>query len=86
MTLKIETESDGRTTWIRLSGRLRSEHLAELKAQLRGEEIALDLEGITLVDVEAVRFLNRCEAVGIRTVRESPYIRAWMLRERVQTA
>jgi anti-anti-sigma regulatory factor len=54
MTLKIEKDSDGRKSIIRLSGRLRSEHLAELKAQLQGDrrQIAFDLEGVTLVDVD----------------------------------
>ena len=56
MTLKIETDCDGRKTVIRLSGRLRSEHLDELKTQVAGDasRIALDLDGVTLVDVEAV--------------------------------
>ena len=33
MTLKIERNSDGRTTLIRLIGRVRSEHIEELKKQ-----------------------------------------------------
>jgi len=63
MTLKIEKVSDGRKTVIRLSGRLRSEHLDELKTQIDGDQsqIALDLDGVTLVDVEVIRFLNTCE-------------------------
>jgi hypothetical protein len=63
MTLKIETDSDGQKKIIRLSGRLRSEHLDELKTQMDGDQsrIAVDLDGVTLVDVEAVRFLNTCE-------------------------
>jgi hypothetical protein len=31
--------------------------------------IALDLDGVTLVDVEAVRFLNSCEENGIELLR-----------------
>jgi hypothetical protein len=34
------------------------------------------------VDVDAVRFLNRCEREGVRLVNCSPYIREWMIRER----
>jgi hypothetical protein len=47
MTLKIEKDSDGRKTVIRLSGRLRSEHLDELKTQIDGDQsrLALDLDG-----------------------------------------
>jgi anti-anti-sigma regulatory factor len=84
MTLRIERESDGQKTIIRLSGRLQSEQLEELTAQLQGDrrQIALDLEGVTLVDVEAVRFLNQFEASGIAMIHGSPYIREWMAREK----
>jgi anti-anti-sigma regulatory factor len=52
MTLKIEKVSDGGKTVIRLSGRLRSEYLDELKTQIDGDQsrIALDLDGVTLVE------------------------------------
>jgi hypothetical protein len=45
MTLKIERDSNGRKTIIRLSGRLRS----ELKTQIEGDQsrIALDFEAVT---------------------------------------
>jgi len=67
MTLKIEKVSDGRKTVIRLSGRLRSVHLDELKAQLVGDwrRNEMDLDGVTLVDVEAVRFLSAREDGGV---------------------
>jgi len=83
MTLKIEKVSDGRKTVIRLSGRLRSEHLDELKTQIDGDQsrIALDLDGVTLVDVEVIRFLNACEESGFDLLHCWPYIREWMLRE-----
>jgi hypothetical protein len=45
-------------------------------------QIALDLDGVTLVDVEVVRFLNGCEERGVELFHCSPYIREWMLRER----
>jgi anti-anti-sigma regulatory factor len=81
--LKIEKVFDGRKTVIRLSGRLRAEHLDELKAQLAGncQGIELDLEGVTLVDVEVVRFLSACEDGGVELLHCCPYIREWMLRE-----
>jgi anti-anti-sigma regulatory factor len=83
MTLKIEKISDGERTVIRLSGRLQSEHLDELKTQIKGEDspIALDLDGVTLVDVEIVRFLSACEDGGVELLHCWPYIREWMLRE-----
>ncbi len=84
MTLKVEKDSDGRKTVIRLSGRLRSEHLAELKTQMDGDQsrIALDLDGVTLVDVEVIRFLNTCEESGTELLHCWPYIREWIIREK----
>ena len=80
MTLRIEWV-DGR---MRLFGELRSEHLDQLKTEIerRGSTVVLDLEELDLVDVEAIRFLNTCEADGISVSNCSPYIRAWMSRER----
>jgi hypothetical protein len=82
MTLRIERISGKGKTRIRLSGDFRSEHLDQVKAEIkRGGPVALDLEEVGLVDVEGVRFLNRCEADGISVLHCSPYIREWMLRE-----
>ena len=83
MTLRIEKESDRHKTIIRLSGRLQSEHLDELGIRINGEQshITLDLEGVTLVDIEVVRFLNACEKRGVELLHCSPYIREWMSRE-----
>jgi hypothetical protein len=81
--LKIERASSGGETTIRLIGRFQSEHIEDLKKQLQSNEplLVLDLEEITLVDVEVVRFLRACEAEGIEILHCSPYIREWMLRE-----
>jgi anti-anti-sigma regulatory factor len=88
MTLKIEKEFDGRKTVLRLSGRLRSEHLDDLKLQVKDNPSAfvLDLDGVTLVDVEVIRFLNGCEQSGIELLHCLPYIREWMLREQESEA
>jgi hypothetical protein len=84
MTLKIERQSDGRSTTIRLIGRMRAEHLEELDTQIRecGSKIALDLEEVNLVDVEVVRFLGICEAQGVTLLNCSPYISDWVVKER----
>ena len=84
MTLKIEKYWDGHRTNIRLIGRMRAEHLPELEKQIRESEskIALDLENLNLVDVEAVRFLGSCEAAGVTLLNCSPYIRDWIGKER----
>ena len=60
MTLKIEKYLGGDSTTIRLTGRMRAEHLEELERQIResGPAILLDLDEVTLVDVEVVRFLG----------------------------
>ena len=70
MTLKIERYSDGLSTTIRLIGRMRAEHLEELKTQIResGSKITLDLEEVNLVDVDVIRFLGTC----LRRRRLSP--------------
>jgi anti-anti-sigma regulatory factor len=84
MTLRIENASEGHSTTIRLIGRMRAEHLEELEKQIResGPAITLDLEEVTLVDVEVVRFLGTCEARGTTLLRCSPYIRDWIGKER----
>ena len=84
MTLRIEEASDGHSTTIRLIGRMRAEHVEELDKQIResGPAITLDLEEVTLVDVEIVRFLGACEERGATILNCSPYIRDWMGKER----
>ncbi len=83
MTLKMESVSNGQSTTIRLSGRIWSENLDELKAQIKrgGPKIKLDLDDVSLVDVEVVRFLGICQAEGVELVQCSPYIRDWIDRE-----
>ena len=83
MTLKIEKYADGNSTTIRLIGRMQSEHLEELQKQIHesGPAITLNLEEVTLVDVEIVRFLGTCEARGTTLLNCSPYIRDWIAKE-----
>jgi hypothetical protein len=84
VTLKIERIVGKGKTRIRLSGQVRAERLDQLKVEIEraGPRVALDLEEVDLVDIEGVRFLNRCLAQGISVLRCSPYIREWMFRER----
>jgi hypothetical protein len=82
--LKIEkSSSQGRTT-IRLIGRFQSDHIEELKIQLQtnGALLVLDLQEVTLVDLDVVRFLGYCETAGVKIIHCPPYIREWMIRER----
>jgi len=63
VTLKIEKTVDRRGTTISLIGRVRAEDLPEVAKQLKtsGSRAVLELDQVTLVDVDVVRFLNRCE-------------------------
>jgi len=83
MTIRIERETHRLKTMIRVSGRLQSKHLDELKTQIECAQsrIALDLNGVTLVDAEIVRFLNACEKGGVKLLNCWPYIQEWMIRE-----
>ncbi len=83
VTFRLEKTSNGWNTIIRLVGRIRSEHLDELKNQMAesGAEIVLDLDEVTLVDVGVIRFLNSCEEQGVGLLHCSPYIREWIARE-----
>jgi hypothetical protein len=73
---------------VRLSGEFRSEHVYHVKTELDqcGSQSALDLEEVGLVDVEAIHFLNSCEAQGVPVLNASAYIRAWMVQERERPA
>ena len=84
MVLKIEEVSDGTNTVLRLSGRIQSEHVQELKEEMDGRTrgIVLDLEQVRLVDLDAVHFLAVCETKGIELRRCSPYVRQWILAEK----
>ena len=84
MTLRIDRVGER----VRLSGDLRSEHLHQVKAEMEqsGSRSVLDLEELDRVDVEAVHFLNSCEARGVSVLNASAYIRAWMVQERERSA
>jgi anti-anti-sigma regulatory factor len=86
MTLRIEKYSDRGSTTIRLIGRMQAEHLSEVERQIdaSGPNVALDLEEVTLVDVEVVRFLGICQTRGIDVLNCSPYISDWIFKERGQ--
>lgn len=84
MTLKIRQIAGKHEIRICLSGQLRCEHLDQLKSEVErgGQQVALDLEEVDLVDIEGVRFLTSCESAGVSILHCSPYIREWMLQER----
>jgi predicted metal-binding protein len=83
MVLKIDRSSDGKYVVLRLSGRMQSEHVEQLKAEMEDvDAVVLDLEDVKLVDRDAVRFLSECEANGMELRHCSPYIREWIAKEK----
>ena len=83
MVLKIDRSADGKYVVLRLSGRMQSEHVEQLEAELEGlAGVVLDLEDVKLVDRDAVRFLGVCEANGTELRHCSPYIREWIVKEK----
>ena len=84
MTLRIERHLDRGSTTIRLIGRMQSEHVSEVERQIEesGTKVMLDLEEVTLVDVQVVRFLGTCETRGVDLLNCSPYITDWIAKER----
>jgi hypothetical protein len=71
-----------------VSGRISAEQLPELRRSVDAEnarDLMLDLNEVTLVDVEVVRFFLHCEYQGVRIVNCPAYVREWMIRERRPT-
>ena len=85
--LKISRAGDGEAT-LTLVGRMDSENVAEMRRLLASEEgrrIVLDLKDLTLVDRDAVKFLERCEGDSIKLKNCPAYIREWIRRERASS-
>jgi ABC-type transporter Mla MlaB component len=84
MTLRIKRLCEHHRTRICLSGELRCAHLVNLRTEIErfGQPATLDLDEVSVVDIDGIRFLNECQAQGIQVVNCSPYIRQWMLQEK----
>jgi hypothetical protein len=84
VTLRIEKASDGQTTTLRLIGRMRREHIDELKAQIKAgcTSTTLDLNEVSLVDLDVIRFLATCQTEGVSLIHCSRYINNWIAKER----
>lgn len=82
---KIQRSANGEVV-LTLIGRMDAENVAELETAFASEskdrQIVLDLKDLTLVDRDAVRFLERCEADSIELKNCPAYIREWIRRER----
>jgi hypothetical protein len=84
MVLRIQSTFPDGSEVFRISGDVQADQLDELRQVIGREELgsALDLGDVSLVDVEAVRFLGACEAKGMILLRCPAYIREWINRER----
>jgi len=87
MTLRIVADVREDRTTIRLIGRMRAEHVEHVRAEIAASRApaALDLDEVTLTDVDAVRFLVALEHAGIVLDHCAPFIREWMTREADRT-
>lgn len=86
--LRIEKNTDGCVSKLKLSGRIQSDCIARIQSAMNDGSTRriLDLSEVTLVDIVAVRFLISVEDEGTRLFHCPPWVREWMLRERVEGA
>jgi hypothetical protein len=82
--LKIKRSAEEDFVVFTLSGRIKVEDLAKLQRLFESERedqnTILELTEVKLVDQKAVRFLARCEMVGIKFKHRPAYIREWVAR------
>jgi anti-anti-sigma regulatory factor len=83
--LRIQRSENGEVVYT-LSGQMDEEPIAELETLLHseanGRRIVLDLKDVTLVNEDAITFLERCEANSI-TLKNCPaYVREWINGQR----
>lgn len=65
---------------------MQREYIEELKAQIEagGPSVTLDLNDVSLVDLDVIRFLATCQKEGISLVHCSRYISKWITKERLR--
>jgi hypothetical protein len=71
-----------------LSGRMKAEGVAELKALFNADyrNIVLDLRDLRLADRDAVRFLRSCARDGMKLEDCPAYVRKWMKGKKIEGA
>jgi hypothetical protein len=84
MTLRIDVTREGPRVAFRLVGRIKRENLGDLSRQITngGPTVVLDLDEVTLVDLDVVRFLRDAEAAGVELSHCPLFVREWIERER----
>jgi hypothetical protein len=84
MTLRIESLlRDGQSVFM-LIGRITAAEVPQLQASIATarKPVALDLNEVLLVDVDAVRFLAEAAEDGIELRNLPSYVRAWIILEK----
>ena len=83
--LRIRRSANGEAVFT-LSGRMDQDGVGELETLLRSEadgvRIVFDLKDLTLVNQDAINFLERCEAEDIALRNCPAYVREWITRQR----
>ena len=83
--LRIQRSENGEVVFT-LSGQMDEEPIAELEtlinSEANGRRVVLDLKDLTLVNENAITFLESCESNHIKLENCSPYIREWINRQR----
>jgi anti-anti-sigma regulatory factor len=82
------TRTANRQVVFRISGQLNAQNVAEvarlIEEEKKGRRIVLDLTDLRSVDGEAVKFLEKWEAVSIKLKNCGLYIRECIRRERLE--
>jgi len=83
--LRIERSANGQVVFT-LSGRMQTEDIEQfqqlLVVEAPGQQLIFNLRDVTLVNVDAVTFLARCEANGIKLENCPLHIRNWINQEK----
>ena len=83
--LRIERSANGQVVFT-LSGRMQTEDIEQfqqlLVVETPGQPLMFNLRDVTLVNQDAVTFLARCEANGIKIENCPLYIRNWIDQEK----
>jgi hypothetical protein len=83
--LRVHRSSNGEVVFT-LSGRIDDGNTADLekliRSEAKGRRIVLDLRDVTIVNRDAVSFLERCESDSIALKNCPAYVREWITRQR----
>ncbi|SRR5574340_1188220 len=83
-TLRIEKKSESaREATYLLTGRISSEHVPEItriieQTRQGGRKVTLDLEGVGLIDREAIQFFACGEGCEVRLQHCPVYVQEWL--------